>query len=140
VLEKFGRHCTYCGVTNVPLNLDHVIPRARGGSNRPSNLVPAWIPCNTQKESKTIEEFLAGTPALLARVKAQIEAPREAAAATNATRNAPYEARADTGLPIETGSGGRTSFNLNPGVDRTETGRLERLSTITSSSAARAMA
>jgi hypothetical protein len=29
------------------------------------------------------------------------------------------------------------AFNLNPGVDRTEIGRLERLSTITSSSAAR---
>jgi transposase len=32
------------------------------------------------------------------------------------------------------------TFNLNPGVDRTETGRLERLSTITSGSAARTMA
>jgi HNH endonuclease len=80
-----------CGVTNVPLNLEHVIPRARGGSNRPSNLVLACIPCNTEKGSQTIEEFLASNPALLACVKAQIAAPLKDAAAANATRNAPYE-------------------------------------------------
>jgi hypothetical protein len=36
VLERDGRHCSYCGVKGVPLNLDHVNPRARGGSSRPS--------------------------------------------------------------------------------------------------------
>ena len=32
VFEKFGRHCAYCGITDVPLNLDHIHPRSRGGS------------------------------------------------------------------------------------------------------------
>jgi 5-methylcytosine-specific restriction endonuclease McrA len=111
VFEKFGRHCVYCGAVDVPLNLDHVVPRSRGGSNRVSNLVPACIPCNTEKDAKPVEEFLAGHPALLARIKAQAKAPLKDAAAVNATRWALYEALADTGLPIEASSGGRTKYN-----------------------------
>jgi hypothetical protein len=32
VFEKFERHCAYCGITDVPPNLDHIHPRSRGGS------------------------------------------------------------------------------------------------------------
>jgi hypothetical protein len=111
VFERDGRHCAYCGAVDVPLNLDHVIPRSRGGSNRPSNLVPACIPCNEEKDSTPIEMFLAGKPAVLTRIKAQIRKPLKDAAAVNATRWALYEALADTGLPVEASSGGRTKFN-----------------------------
>ena len=38
LLEKFGRTCCYCGKQDVPLNLDHIHPKARGGSDRVSNL------------------------------------------------------------------------------------------------------
>jgi 5-methylcytosine-specific restriction endonuclease McrA len=44
VLEKFGRQCVYCGKTNVPLELDHLLPRSRGGATRASNLAPACHP------------------------------------------------------------------------------------------------
>jgi 5-methylcytosine-specific restriction endonuclease McrA len=111
VFEKFGRHCAYCGITDVPLNLDHIHPRSRGGSNRVSNLVAACIPCNTDKGARPIEQFLAGKPALLARIKAQARAPLRDAAAVNATRWALYASLADTGLPVEASSGGRTKFN-----------------------------
>lgn len=40
VLEKWGRHCAYCGEINVPVEVDHIEPRSRGGSDRPSNLNP----------------------------------------------------------------------------------------------------
>jgi hypothetical protein len=83
VFEKFGPHCAYCGITDVPLNLDHIHPRSRGGSNRGSNLFAACIPCNTDKGARPIEEFLAGKPALLSRIKAQAGAPpKDAVSAT----------------------------------------------------------
>src|SRR5690606_36467073 len=34
LLEKFGRTCVYCDARDVPLQIEHVVPRSRGGSNR----------------------------------------------------------------------------------------------------------
>jgi hypothetical protein len=109
LLERDGRHCTYCGNADVPLTRDHVIPRARGGSNRPSNLVLACKDCNTRKDATPVEEF--AKPEVLAHIKAQLKRPLKDAAAVNATRWALWEALQDTGLPIEASSGGRTKFN-----------------------------
>jgi len=44
LLEKYHRHCIYCGATGVPLNIDHVVPVALGGSCRITNLVTACMP------------------------------------------------------------------------------------------------
>ena len=33
LLEKFGRKCVYCGTQGVPLQVEHIVPKARGGSN-----------------------------------------------------------------------------------------------------------
>ncbi len=46
LLEKFGHKCVYCGEENVPLQVEHIMPRARGGSNRVSNLTIACVSCN----------------------------------------------------------------------------------------------
>jgi 5-methylcytosine-specific restriction endonuclease McrA len=32
LLEKWERRCAYCGKTNVPLEVEHIIPRSRGGA------------------------------------------------------------------------------------------------------------
>jgi 5-methylcytosine-specific restriction endonuclease McrA len=111
LLEKFDRACAYCGVTDVPLNIDHIHPRGRGGSNRISNLVPACVPCNTQKGSQPVEVFLTDQPTVLARIKAQAKAPLQDAAAVNASRWALYGALKATCLPVEAWSGGRTKYN-----------------------------
>ena len=111
LLERDNRHCAYCGRTHLPLNLDHVIPRARGGSNRPSNLVLACIKCNDEKGTTSVEEFLAHDPERLAAIKAQLKRPLKDAAAVNATCRALWEKLQDTGLPVEASSGGRTKFN-----------------------------
>lgn len=111
LLAKWDHACAYCGATEVPLNLDHIVPRARGGSNRVSNLTCTCIPCNTEKGARPVEEFLAGRPAVLARVKAHAKRPLKDAAAVNATRWALFEALRATGLPVECGSGGRTKWN-----------------------------
>jgi len=109
LLERDGRHCMYCGKTGIPLQVEHVIPRSRGGSNRPSNLVMACEDCNTKKAARPVEEF--AKPEVLARIKKQLKAPLRDAAAVNATRWALWEKLQDTGLPIEASSGGRTKFN-----------------------------
>lgn len=111
LLEKWGRACAYCGCTGVPLQVEHIVPKARGGSNRFSNLTLACEPCNREKGTRPVEEFLAGRLAVLARVKATVRKPLDAAAAVNSTRWALFEALKSTELPVETGSGGRTKFN-----------------------------
>jgi 5-methylcytosine-specific restriction endonuclease McrA len=111
LLEKWGRQCAYCDAQNVPLNLDHVHPKARGGSNRVSNLVLACVPCNENKSARDFREFLACDPARLARIDAQLKRPLNDAAAVNSTRWALWQALKATGLPVTTGSGGLTKFN-----------------------------
>lgn len=56
LLEKFDGTCVYCGVRDVPFNLDHVVPRARGGSNRVSNLAFACVPCNQAKGKHLLDD------------------------------------------------------------------------------------
>ena len=111
LLEKWHRTCAYCPATDVPLQVEHIVPRARGGSNRISNLTLSCADCNTAKSTRSIEEFLAHDPQRLARIKAQAKAPLRDAAAANSTRWALFNALKATGLPVETGTGGRTKFN-----------------------------
>jgi 5-methylcytosine-specific restriction endonuclease McrA len=105
LLEKFGRRCAYCGATDVPLQVEHIVPKARGGSNRVSNLTIACAPCNDAKGTQTAREF--GHP----EVQAQARRPLKDAAAVNASRWALYRRLQATGLPVEVGTGGRTKWN-----------------------------
>lgn len=54
----YGYHCQYCGERFPPerLNLDHVVPRSRGGTTDWSNVVPSCIPCNKRKGNRLPEE------------------------------------------------------------------------------------
>jgi 5-methylcytosine-specific restriction endonuclease McrA len=105
LLEKWGRTCAYCRATGVPLQVEHIVPRARGGADRVSNLTLACGPCNQRKGSQTAAEF--GFPL----VQAQAQQPLRDAAAVNSTRWALYQALQATGLPVEAGTGGRTKYN-----------------------------
>jgi 5-methylcytosine-specific restriction endonuclease McrA len=111
LLAKWARKCAYCDAEGAPLNIDHVQPRSRGGSNRVTNLVPACVACNQEKGDRSVEDFLANDPARLAQIRKQLKAPLKDAAAVNATRWALCRALVGTGLPVSTGSGGRTKFN-----------------------------
>ncbi|WP_073780661.1 RNA-guided endonuclease IscB [Streptomyces sp. MJM1172] len=46
----------YRGATGVPLNVDHVRPPSRGGSDRVSSLVLACVPCNQEKANRPVED------------------------------------------------------------------------------------
>ena len=111
LLEKWGRKCAYCGKENIPLQVEHITPRAKGGSNRVSNLCLACEKCNLAKGTKSIEEFLKKKPELLKQILAQAKAPLRDAAAVNATRWELFRRLQGFGLPIECGSGGLTKFN-----------------------------
>jgi hypothetical protein len=95
----------------VPLNLDHVVPRSNGGSDRASNLVPACIPCNQNKDAEDIQDFLAKDQSRLERILEQAKQPLKDAAAVHATRWALYGALQSLGLPVSVGTGGRTRWN-----------------------------
>ncbi len=111
LLEKFNRQCVYCGARDVPLEVEHIQPRSRGGSNRTSNLVLACHSCNQSKGNQDIKDFLSNKPNVLERVVSQAKAPLKDAAAVNATRWALFNALKGLGLPVITGSGGKTKFN-----------------------------
>ncbi|MFC9813731.1 HNH endonuclease [Streptomyces virginiae] len=55
LLAKWERSCAYCGATGVLLNIEHVRPRSRGGSDRVAHLVIACVPCNQAKGTARID-------------------------------------------------------------------------------------
>lgn len=111
LLNKWGRKCVYCNAGHTPLEIEHIIPRALGGSDKVSNLTLACRPCNQKKGAKPIEQFLAKKPELLAKIKAQTKRPLKDAAAVNSTRWALANALKAMGLPLELASGGKTKYN-----------------------------
>lgn len=58
IFERDHNTCQYCGkhFDRRELNLDHVIPRDRGGTTTWENIVCACIPCNTRKANRTPTE------------------------------------------------------------------------------------
>lgn len=112
LLEKWERKCGYCGRSNVTrFEVDHAIARARGGSDRVSNLVLSCRPCNLAKGTLPIEVFLKNKPEVLARILKKLKTPLHDAAAVNATRNKLLACLCATGLPVETGTGALTKYN-----------------------------
>ena len=111
LLQKWDRKCSYCGVKYVPLQIEHIYPKVKGGSNRISNLCLACDSCNKKKGVQDIETFLAKKPEVLKNIIAQAKQPLKDAAAVNSTRNALLNRLKETGLPVVTASGGKTKFN-----------------------------
>ena len=111
LLEKFGHRCAYCGKKDVPLDVEHIIPKSKGGSNRVSNLTIACKLCNQMKGNRDVSDFLKGKPDLLKKILVNAKAPLKDAAAANSTRPKLFNALKAIGLPVEVGTGGRTKFN-----------------------------
>ncbi|XRQ05598.1 RNA-guided endonuclease IscB [Actinomadura welshii] len=107
LLAKFGRACVYCDATDVPVNIDHVRPRSKGGTDRVSNLVLACVPCNQAKGDRDVREF---APGRAAQILARAKAPLDHASAVQSTRWALWRAL-DERIPTHVGTGGRTKWN-----------------------------
>ena len=71
LLEKWGRKCAYCGKTNVSLEIEHIVPRPRGGSDQVSNLTIAGHECNQTKGNQTAEKF--GHPLIRAKAEKSLK-------------------------------------------------------------------
>lgn len=56
ILKRDGHKCAYCGRGDLPLTIDHVIPKSKGGDESWENLVAACLPCNNKKGDRTPEE------------------------------------------------------------------------------------
>ena len=123
LLTRHRHTCAYCsGVSGDPvLEVEHVYPRSRGGSNRVGNLVIACKRCNEAKGNRTAAEWAAtltgrSQRAGTRRTNAQRigEGWRPGlpdAAAMNATRYAIGYALKAFGVPVAFASGGRTKYN-----------------------------
>ena len=57
LLEKWQRKCAYCGKKEIPLEIEHIVPKSRGGSNRIDNLCISCHECNQKKGNQTAAEF-----------------------------------------------------------------------------------
>ena len=55
VFNKTNGRCSYCGAKAT--EIDHVIPRAQGGSNSVHNLTPACRSCNQKKSNLSLKDF-----------------------------------------------------------------------------------
>jgi len=111
LLEKWGRQRADGDAKNVPPEIEHLHPKAKGGSDRVSNLTVACHPCNQRKGTKGLADFLANALEWVKKIFAQTRVPWRDAAAVSSTRWAVFPRLQATGLNVEGASGGRTQWN-----------------------------
>ena len=67
ILLRFDNCCAYCMrpfSEDCAATQDHLTPLSRGGMHTASNIVPACINCNSQKQARTYDEFMSHLPPL----------------------------------------------------------------------------
>lgn len=55
LIKRQEGKCAYCGREDQRLSVDHIIPRAKGGSARIGNLAIVCVDCNSRKADNKIE-------------------------------------------------------------------------------------
>ena len=119
LLHKWHHQCAYCDAKNVPLEIEHVIPKSKGGSDSVTNLVIACRSCNEKKSNLSIDHFLKAKPERLRKIRSQIKASLKDAAAINTIRFAIGDRLKQFDLPLSFGTGGQTKFNrVNQGYQK----------------------
>lgn len=105
LLDLWGRNCVYCGVMDVPLEVDHIIPKSRGGTDRVDNLTISCVDCNQEKGSQTAEEF--GHPEIQNKVKQTLKD----VASVNSTKEYLKDILNSFDKEVEFSSAGQTKHN-----------------------------
>ena len=55
IFSKTNGRCSYCGAKAT--EIDHIVPRAKGGTDSTYNLIPACKSCNEKKSNLSLKEF-----------------------------------------------------------------------------------
>ena len=92
------------------MQVEHIKPKSKGGSDRVSNLCLACEKCNHKKGIKPVEEILKNKPSLLNKIKTQGKKPLSHAAVVNATRNKLVKVLSSL-LSTKTATGAQTKYN-----------------------------
>jgi 5-methylcytosine-specific restriction endonuclease McrA len=83
IAAQWSHRCAYCGKGDwedrTAFNLDHVVPRSRGGADNIRNLVWSCRPCNEQKGEQPVDGFLRENPERLTAVLRRRQHPLAAA-------------------------------------------------------------
>lgn len=58
VFKRDNYTCQYCGKRGGKLEVDHIIPISKGGTNDIENLATSCRKCNRQKYNKSAQEFI----------------------------------------------------------------------------------
>ncbi|MFB8790126.1 MAG: HNH endonuclease [Potamolinea sp.] len=111
LLQKWERKCAYCGVENVSLEVEHIKPKSKGGSNRVGNLTLACHECNTKKGNLDIHDFLTKKPDVLKRILENATKPLLDAAAVSSTRYAIVKMAKSICENVKCWSGATTKMN-----------------------------
>ena len=122
LLQKYSYTCVYCQkcafhqgkAINVRLEIDHVVPKSRGGSDRVNNLVLACHECNQHKGNLPLEVYFKNKPAVLKRVQEGLNKSLnlQDAAQMNTMRKELYQVlRKRLSVPVETFTASQTKFN-----------------------------
>lgn len=56
IIRRDGNRCQYCGRSDAPMTIDHIVPKAKGGRDTWENLVTACTKCNNKKGDRTPQE------------------------------------------------------------------------------------
>jgi len=120
-LEKHNRTCAYCGGVsgdNV-LEVEHVVPRSKGGTNSIKNLTLSCRTCNQHKDADSLSVWqnrfgnnkLDNARKLgIKRVLTGKSGTLKHAASVNATRNRLVKELVLTGIPVQTSTGAQTKL------------------------------
>lgn len=122
LLYKYKHTCQYCnGVSNDSvLEVEHIQPKSKGGTNRIGNLTLSCRSCNQDKGALLLEDWKAslGCSKLALARKQGIERVLNGKcktqcdmAAINSTRNSLFYGLLEQGFAVSTGTGGMTKFN-----------------------------
>lgn len=121
LLEKHNRTCVYCGGESKDpiLEVEHIVPRSKGGTNSIKNLTLSCKCCNQHKGADSLEQWSSrlGKNKLdtvrkegINRVASDKAGTLKHAAAVNATRNRLVKDLTLTGLPVQTSTGAQTKL------------------------------
>ena len=99
LLERFNHRRVYRDAKNVPLEIDHVIPKSKGGSDRVSNLVIARGKRDQKKGNRDLDDFLGPRSNVAKKIERGEKLSLADAAAMNSIRKATIKSLKDLELP-----------------------------------------